>query len=524
MPTETENPTGTPDPTGAPDDARDVTDIESDAAEADASNPAHEDAGDGGDADEDDSLGTMAEITDLGGCKRRMVARVPRDNVERELEESYRELAKSVQIRGFRKGRVPRQLLEARYGEEIEAEVRESILHTSFAEVVEEKELEVFSRPEFDKVTFSSGGDAESDFTYEATFEVRPDFELPSYKGVEVEAVSHAVSDGDVDEALENIRRRSAKGEPIAVDSANADDRHQAAYRLLDGDTEVNSGKDATFRPDSKVFDHFLIEDLADRVAKWKELGGEPEDREPIRVEVTVPAHYPDEVLRGRELALELTLDGEAMRSKLPEVDEIVAAWEKESVEELRTEIRESLETRAKRQAEHAIADGVLTKLAEQTEMDVPEALVREQVRRRSSERERELLAEGVPAEEAKETVAKEAAEDTEGDAEIRLSAKKYFILEAIAEKEKIFATESAVDRELASLAPSYGTTPEFLRDMLERRGQLGEIRQSIRHEKVRDFLRKKADIQGEATAETGDEPASDSEAGAAAGDDSDSQ
>ena len=84
------------------------------------------------------TLGTQSEIDELEGCRRRLKATVPGEKVREELDRNYRDLAQTVHIRGFRKGKVPRPLLESRYGEDVEKEVRESIVETSFSQVFEE--------------------------------------------------------------------------------------------------------------------------------------------------------------------------------------------------------------------------------------------------------------------------------------------------------------------------------------------------------------------------------------------------
>src|SRR2546426_9442299 len=106
---------------------------------------------------EDEGLGTAATIETVGPCKRRIKAEVPLEKVEEELDRNYRELISSVQIPGFRRGHVPRRLIEKRYGEEIEGDVKDALLGISFAEVVKEKDLKVLGRPKFDNVAFQKG-------------------------------------------------------------------------------------------------------------------------------------------------------------------------------------------------------------------------------------------------------------------------------------------------------------------------------------------------------------------------------
>ena len=109
-----------------------------------------EDTADGSTGDE--ALGTQYTLESAGSCKCRIKAEIPQEKVDAELDRNYKELISSVQIPGFRRGHVPRQLLEKRYGEEIEKDVKEILLGLSFQEVAKEKDLKVVGKPKFDKV------------------------------------------------------------------------------------------------------------------------------------------------------------------------------------------------------------------------------------------------------------------------------------------------------------------------------------------------------------------------------------
>lgn len=489
----------------------------------------------------DESLGTQSEIEDLGGCKRRVKATVPAAKVVEELDRNYSDLAQTVQIPGFRKGRVPRRLLESRYGEEIESEVKESIVAASFSEVIEERELEVFSSPKFENVRFQN----DSDLTYEVEFEVRPRFELPEYKGVEVAAEPGDVTEEDVAAELEKLRRQMAALEPTSPGDIGEDGYLGGSYALFVDGNEVKKEDKLNFQPASGVLGHFYIEDLSARVA-----GHDWSSEAPLTFDLQVPSHFPDEVLRGKDARLEvLVTDGYAV--KLPDLDdEFARTADHETLEEMKKGIRETLEKRKKREAERRIEDRILDKLADATEIEVPEALIEAQLRRNRMSREQALLEQGLSGEQVEELLAREATAEERGVApadkgavstdesataeergvaraderaeagdesagsagegdgeekgtgagtteEIRRSARKYFILEAIATKEKVFVTEQNLDEKLADMARQYGMTADSLRAELDKAERLSEVRQTLKHEKVRELLRSKAKIIG---------------------------
>ncbi len=458
----------------------------------------------------EDSLGTQAEIEELGGCKRRMKATVPSEKVKEELDRNYRDLTKSVRLPGFRPGRVPRRLLEARFGEEIESEVKENLLRTSFSEVIDGNNLKVYSFPEFDQVEFAP----DADLTYEAAFEVHPEFDLPKYKGVEVDDSdrSAAVTSADVDEELEALRRRLGELKPVAFEEGvQADDYLSGSYVLYRDDAEVKDKQDVHFQPRSNVIDSFLVDDLEEQFKTW-DLTAEG----PIKIEVTVPETFSDEVLHGQKVRLEFTAE-HAFRQTLPEInDEFAEKIGEENVEKLKGSLRERLEKRRQEEENRAVEEKVLDQLAAATEMDVPEGLVRVQLQRQQRELKHELLRQGVPEAEVDERITKALAEQggeekEEAEAKVRLAAKKFFILEKVAEKEKIFATEGDVSRYIDELSAQYGVSPADLRSRLKADGGLSETRQLLRHEKVRKYLREKAKRAG---GETKDEAENSKEGG----------
>ena len=426
-----------------------------------------------------ETLGTRSEVEVLEGCKRRLKASVPVEKVREELDKNYRQLTQSVQLPGFRKGKVPRKLLEARYGEEIEGDVKEALLSVSLAEVVEEKDLKVIGSPRFDNIQF----DKDSDLSYEVEFEVRPEFEVPSLDGFEGRAEPVPVTDENVDERIELIRRNEGRYAPIDAGQAGADDLHTGKYQLFRDGEKVKSSEDMAFTPSRKIIGGFVIEDLADRCASW--------DRStPLVIDgIQVPADFADEVLRGASVRLEFLLE-DARRLELPDLETVAKSIQLSGADELRKSIREDLETESRRAAEAQVDQKILDTLLEKTPMDLPEGLLEAQKKRWRLEREYKLLEEKVPKEEIASRLEKEgetAAED------LKRGLKTFFIFEKIAEDEKVFVTEREVDHRVARFAALYGLPPDSIREELRKSGRLDEIRSMIRHEKVRVLLRKKS-------------------------------
>jgi trigger factor len=439
---------------------------------------------------EEKGLGTRSELETFPGCKRRLKAAVPREKVSEELDRNYRELGGTIQLPGFRPGRIPRKLLEARFGEEIENDVKASLLNSSFFEVVEEKSLKVVGQPKFDEVHLKAG----DDLTYVVDFEVQPEFELGEYTGLSVAVEKQPITDEEVEERVRLFLKREGQLVPVDSTEAGPDDVFIGQYSLRRDSEEVKKGVEARFTPSSKVLDAFLLEELPAAVAAWDRSTGEP-----LRVKVKIGPQYPDEVLRGVEADLEFTLS-ETRRLQVPVLDdELAKKYHKASVEEFRQGIRESLETFRRRKEERAVEEKILDQIIERTPMELPEGLVEGLRGSRRLQREYELLEQGFRPEDVKELLIKEAgagSEDAQRQA-IRREMKEFFILEKIAEKEKIFATEEETDERLDAMAQLYNVPTSALREELRKSGRIEELRHTMRHEKVRELLRSKAQISG---------------------------
>jgi trigger factor len=435
-------------------------------------------------SEKDESLGTRSELEILGPCKRRVKASVPADKVRRQLDLNYDELTSTVQIPGFRRGRVPRKLLEKRFGEDVEAGVQESLLSQSFSEVIEERELRIIGSPRFDNLQFSG----DQDFNYEAEFEVQPEFGLPEYIGVEVEEAPSSVGDAEVDAKLEEMRRQHAELVPRDPAQAGPEDILEGRYFLHLGDVRVKTQDQVSFRPQGGWIGEFEVEDLPGKVAAWDRSGDAP-----LRLAVKVPPFYPDEVLRDKDATLEFFLS-DARGFELPALDEAFARkLGEESVDELKAAVRKSLEATQRRQAENETEQKIVRKLVAATDISLPEELIEKQLERLGARREQELIgAERFSKEEIAESLAK--LSDAEAG-ELRQELKEFFLLQRIGDQEKIFATEAEVNHRLQAMAMIYRVAYPVLREELEQSGRIEEVRLSIRSEKVKAFLRKKAKL-----------------------------
>lgn len=455
-------------------------------------------------AADEDSLGTTSEIEVLGPCKRRIKATVPVEKVREHLDRNYRELIETVQLPGFRRGRVPRRLLERRYGEEVEGDVKETLLSQSLAEVLENQDFRAFGSPRFDNIVFKG----DDNFRYEVEIEVYPEFELPRYKGMEVEIEPIAVDDEEVEKEMEALRRESADLSPAEIDEAGAEDFFFGHYHLYRADVEVKVQEGVSLCPRGKIVGEFMVDDLEEHFSRWNEARRAAAEDEfpPLSVAVKVPDSYPDELLRGEELRLEFFVE-EAKKIVLPELDdEFAAVCGEENLEALKANVRTSLEARRERETRKKTERDLLDRLLAETDLEVPQDLVqsyRERMGKDGGEKpaaEAEAAGDAAADREASEGEASGAEEDSAESPdteELRRELKEFFILDRIGEKEKIFVTEDEVKNHVNMLGAVHGVPGTALLEQLKESGKLAEVRITLRNEKVKAFLRKRARAKG---------------------------
>ena len=450
------------------------------------------------DDDDDDSLGATCTIEDAGPCKKVVKATVPVEKVKKILAHNYEELSSTVRLPGFRRGRVPRRLLEKRFGEDLEKDVKESLLAESFDELLEDKDLKVLGNPSFDKIEFSP----ESDFTYEAELQVYPEFELPEYKGIEAESVTSEVEEGRFDEELEKLLKSRAEMVEVEPSKAGGDDQFIGSYELIEEGRVLKSVDQAGFVPASGNLEAFAIEELEKVVEDWDRSKAGTNDGAPLEIDVTVPAHYPDEVLRGREVLLRFVLE-KTQTAELPELDDDFAkSLGAESAEDIKAKIEEQLQGEVERKDQQELEKKIVETLVDGLDLELPEDLIDRQRKAAEERVAQELAAEEKTEEEISEERAKAgeaAAEDLAGE------LKEFFLLEKIGEKEKIFATEDEVANRIQMMSMVYGVPPAAMMGQLQESGKIDEIRQTLRNEKVRSFLREKASIIGDSPQNNGD-------------------
>ncbi|MFO7899211.1 MAG: trigger factor [Planctomycetota bacterium] len=422
-------------------------------------------------------------MDDVGPCKKRVRIDVPAERVAEELDKAYEQLNDTVNVPGFRPGHAPRWLMESRFGKEVNGDTRDALMSDIFQEVVEANELKPIGTPEFEEDVELTPGEP---LSFTVTLEVWPEFEIADYKGIKLARPPAEASEEEIDEQVEAFRRRYAALEDVDEGRAKEDDV-AVCHVTLKEDGEVY--RDV---PDHQVIvgDHVLVGlDLEGTTELLTGLAvGETAERE-----IELPDDYPDADKQGATMTLELELE-RLRRPVLPELtDEWAESMGLDSVAELRDEIRSAIEERQERRTRRDLADQLEDKLVKQVDFELPEDVVNHMAERGVRRRQMALAYRGASDDEIRE---QEADLQKQSHESAERSTKLFFILNKIADKERIFVTEDEVNARLEAMAAGENRSAEQVRRRLEREGELSELRAVMRDEQVRSFLLDHADVQ----------------------------
>jgi trigger factor len=422
-------------------------------------------------------------VEDVGPCKKHLKITIPKEEIEKKVEENYKRLASSAEVAGFRKGRVPRKLLERRFNDDVLEDVKQTLLGEASQKAVEEKGLKPIGDPSFDNVVFEPNKDC----VFEITLEVEPDFDLPVYKGLELKRGRVSVSEEEIARGLDGLRMQRARldlmpaGTPVAADDVIVCD-----WKIVSEGETVADQKDAELLVRGRRSGGLEMERDLSEVLAGAKFG---ESRE---VKAKFLDSYPVEKWRGKEGTFSVQVK-EIRRPVAPELDaEFAKAMDFDSVEELKKAVAHGLIQSKERDAALDLERQAFDQLLAATPFELPQGVLKAQANSIMLRQRYRLRQRGVPPEEIEKHLddLRNASEESAAR-----NLKIFFLLDRIAEKEKIFVTEDEVESRIAAMAGSYGLSPQRMRAQIEQEGSLSDLRAGLRENKVVDFLLKNAKI-----------------------------
>ncbi len=448
------------------------------------------------------------QIEDAGPATKKLFIEVPREHIQTVLEDQYKELRQKATIPGFRPGHAPRKLIEKRFGGDVKNDVCRKLVEESFEQVIEEKKLSVIGQATFEDAQNIKLPD-EGPLKYAVTVEVRPEFDLPDLSAMKITRPTIEVTDELSDRAMNNLRKQQGSLLPVEDRGVEPLDHVIAdLHAAIDG-TELIHILQGQFEARRLIIRGIDVGDLGESLKGVK-------PGESRQITIKVPDDHPLESARGREVPLDVQVK-EIKRIEPVALDaDFCQKMGFDSVDQLRSALKEELESKLQRDASTAMRDQVQRFLLENVRLELPQKLTESQTQRVVQRRATELMMRGMPREQI-EAIATELRSGASDEAVNE--AKLFFILARIAEEQNIEVNEDELNQMIAVAAAQQGARPEKLKQQMAKDGSLMSLYVQARDAKVLDKLMESAQITESAPASAQAESApADSAAPAAAG------
>jgi trigger factor len=427
-------------------------------------------------------------IENTAPCRKKLRVEVDATRVAGTRAEIVQEFRKFANIPGFRPGKAPEPMVEKRYGGEIDEELRKRLIPESYREALAEQKLKVVGYPQVESVEYERG----RPLIYTAVVDTAPEFPLPEYKDVPLKKRPVEVKDEDIAKTLESLREQQADFIAVEGRTLKTGDFAVVNYTGVADGKPINAlAPEAKGLGENKDF-WLLISSESFLPGFCDQLVG-ANAGEKRQVLVDFPADFPQKPLAGKKATFFVDVVS-IKEKKLPEVsDEFAKKLGAESVEKLNDTIRKSLQAEAESQQNADLRRQIVEYLLGRVTFDLPDTLVQQETRSIIYDVVRENSLRGATKEEL-EGKKNEIFGFASKSAQDRLRTS--FILDAIAQTEKIQVEETEVEQRIVQLAQRARTTPDRLKAQLAEKGGLDEIEEQILVGKTLDFLLAHAKVE----------------------------
>ncbi len=405
--------------------------------------------------------------------------------VDTALDKAYRKVVKKVSLPGFRKGKVPRRVMESHFGPEVlHEEALEELVPPAYEKALEEADIDPINQPEFELVQIEEG----KPLLFNAVVEVLPEIELGEYRGLEAEQGEVNIDDLQVDHQIYMLREQNSRLVPKEDQPAQDGDLVTIDFKgFVDGEPfEGGEAEDHSLELGS----HSFVPGFEEQLVGLKQ-GDEKE------IKVTFPEDYSNEDLAGKEATFQVSLK-QVKEKQLPELNDdfVKEVSEFDTFEEMKADLKEKLLKNAEEQSKTKLEESLIEKVTDASEVKLPEILVDRQIDRMIDEMENYLRRQGLGLDQFLELSGKtreELREQNRPEAEKRTKAN--LVLDAIAKKEGFTVDDSEIDAKLAEIAEAYEDQVDRIKEILEKQGRLPSIREELRIRKAVDLLVETANI-----------------------------
>lgn len=408
----------------------------------------------------------------------KLTIEVSAEDLEKAIQNAYKKQRNRISLPGFRKGKVPRQMIEKMYGAEIfYDDAANELIPKAYSEAYEESGLEIVSQPEIDVVQIEKG----RPFIFTAEVATKPEVTLGEYKGLEVEKISNRVTQKEVDAKVQEEADKNAR--TIVVEGRPVQDKDEVILDFegfVDGEAfEGGKGENHPLTIGSGSFIPGFEEQL---------IGAEAEQE--IEVKVTFPEDYHAEALKGKDAVFKCTVH-EIKAKEVPEIDDEFAAEvsEFDTLEEYKADLKAKIKEQKTKEGKAKQEDQAVEKAVENASLDIPPAMLDTQVRQMADDFKRRMQSQGLTVEQYFQfTGMTEEKMTEEMKAEAQKRIKTRLVLEAVVKAENIEVSDERLDEELKKMAEAYRMEADKFKEFMGER-EMKQVKEDIAVQEAITFL-----------------------------------
>lgn len=413
------------------------------------------------------------DVEQVSSFQKQVTIVVPHDDVRKQLDRAYQQLSRKVRLPGFRPGKAPRRVLEARYAAQVESDVAQELIQTGWTDALQRHDLEPVSQPSLEES--GAVGDSEG-FRFVVTVDVRPEIELSSWTGLEVPIPEVSVEDAEVDQLVASRLESSARLEEVTGRATATGDMALVELTVTDGEDQVAHEPGTMIRTEGDPY-YPGVEGLIIGLQTDGEATGEVTFGEDARVEAVA----------GRTLQAAVKVMS-IQTHTVPELTDEVAEelGYEDGVKGMRSTLEDQLRSARDETARNQARANLLEALIEANEFDVPDGMVQQALSMLMGElRSQQARSSGRDP----STIGFSDAQMIDLRIRAAFAAKAGLILDWVADKESIEVTEDDLETRYQELADERGQAIEALRGWFQKQDAVGELRERLLEEKTLDWL-----------------------------------
>lgn len=422
-------------------------------------------------------------VEDISSVKKKLIIEVEADDVSKKVDITYKQYGKKAKIKGFRSGKIPRKVLENYYGPQVLDEVAGSIVNETLPKAIEEVGMFPLNMPTIENDVLKLG----ENYKYTALMEVRPEFELKDYNGLDVEKETFSITGEDIDKHINEIRE--ASGNLVAIEEdrgVETDDYAIIDYEGFDGENSIEGIKSEDFT--LKVGEGRFYPGFEEGLIGVKK-GAETE------ITVDFEDDYFHSALAGKKVIFKVSIK-DIKKMELPELDDEFVknlGGEIKDLDDLKEKIKEGLTDREGKRVDKDLKERLLEKISSSVEFELPESLVEPELNSALNSIRQNLMNSGTDFEKAGLDIAK-LKDELRPVSEKKV--KGMLILGKVAQESELSVDDKDITEGFDDMAKGVGQSPNVLRQYYEANQMMDSFRETLLREKTLNYLVENANVK----------------------------